>query len=297
MISIIICSRNIDISDDLKSNILTKIGIEYELIVIDNSENRYSIFSAYNEGIKRAKYPYLCFMHEDILYEVKDWGFKVIDYFEDEKVGMIGVAGTPYYPKLPGNYWTSGIYSGKVTHSVKGEQNQTIASWIHDTTNPNEVLMLDGVWFCIPKKLFDFISFDDKKYSGFHFYDLDISMQVKRLGYRILTVFDIDIVHFSKGSINKEWVSGSFVFFKKWKKYFPYTSLIPLSKNQIKQIHKKTFDEVFWVINETKSPEKYLFHLLYYYLISDFSAFFKKHTYRCLKSIIKSSLFDTIRIF
>ena len=55
MLSLIICSRHSDISDKLKDNIQKTIIAEYELIVIDNSKNKYSIFSAYNEGVKKAR--------------------------------------------------------------------------------------------------------------------------------------------------------------------------------------------------------------------------------------------------
>ena len=48
MISIIICSRKKDICNDFKINIKTTTGSSHELIVIDNSENRYSIFEVYN---------------------------------------------------------------------------------------------------------------------------------------------------------------------------------------------------------------------------------------------------------
>ena len=60
MISIIICSRTPDISRELKQNIATKIGCDYELVVIDNSSNGHSIFSAYNEGVEKAKGELLC---------------------------------------------------------------------------------------------------------------------------------------------------------------------------------------------------------------------------------------------
>lgn len=70
------------------------IGIEYELIIIDNSQNNHSIFSAYNEGVKRAKYPYLCFMHDDILYLPRLGVKKLIDHFQQEETGIIGVLGS-----------------------------------------------------------------------------------------------------------------------------------------------------------------------------------------------------------
>ena len=93
MINIIICSRHKEISSELRTNLQSTIGVDFELIVVDNSQNIYSIFQAYNEGVKRSCYPYLCFMHEDILFHTQDWGEKVMAHFEDTKVGLIGVAG------------------------------------------------------------------------------------------------------------------------------------------------------------------------------------------------------------
>ena len=99
MISLIICSRQPDIPQSLKENIAETIGVEYELVVIDNSKNQYSIFQAYNEGVRRAKLSYLCFMHDDILYHSPDWGKKVVEHFEDKRVGAIGVVGSHYMPR------------------------------------------------------------------------------------------------------------------------------------------------------------------------------------------------------
>lgn len=74
MISCIICSRTSTISNELMQNISSTIGCEYEIITIDNSTNKHNIFQAYNEGIRRAKGEYLCFMHDDILYHTENWG-------------------------------------------------------------------------------------------------------------------------------------------------------------------------------------------------------------------------------
>lgn len=52
MLSLIICSRTPRISEELERNIAETIGCEYELVVIDNSKNKYSIFSAYNQGVR-----------------------------------------------------------------------------------------------------------------------------------------------------------------------------------------------------------------------------------------------------
>ena len=98
MISCIICSRQPDISAELKENIVSTIGCEYELVVVDNSKNEYSIFSAYNEGVRRAKGDILCFMHEDILFYNKGWGFSIISHCKKySDVGVLGVYGGHFY--------------------------------------------------------------------------------------------------------------------------------------------------------------------------------------------------------
>ena len=74
LLSLIICSRKADVSQELKDNVAATIGCEYELCVIDNSRNEYNIFSAYNEGVRRAKGGILCFMHEDVLFRANGWG-------------------------------------------------------------------------------------------------------------------------------------------------------------------------------------------------------------------------------
>ena len=47
----------------------------------------------YNESGSKAIYPLLCFMHEDILIETKDWGELIGKHLERKETGMIGVAG------------------------------------------------------------------------------------------------------------------------------------------------------------------------------------------------------------
>lgn len=67
------------------------VGYTYELIVIDNSEYKYSIFEAYNLGIERSSGEYLCFIHDDILFHSQDWGKAVEGIFNDDvKIGLIG---------------------------------------------------------------------------------------------------------------------------------------------------------------------------------------------------------------
>jgi GT2 family glycosyltransferase len=216
MISIIICSRTASISDELTQNIDQTIGIPYELVIIDNSDNLYSIFSAYNEGVKRSKYEVLCFMHDDIIFKTKDWGMKVMNRFNSPKLGAIGVAGSPYYAILPGAWWSGGY----ICQSIYGEQE---LAYQPKQDNALPVVVLDGLWYCVRKSLFSMIRFDDTTFSGFHYYDMDISLQIQQNGYKLLNVYDISIQH-SSGKLDTIWLNNALLLQKKWANNLPIFS-------------------------------------------------------------------------
>ncbi len=220
MISIIICSRNSDISIDLKKNIENTIGIDYENIIIDNSRNAYSIFSAYNRGIERSKYPILCFIHEDILFRTKNWGQNLIAHFKDKETGIIGVAGGKIVTKVPAAWWSVGNgYKNLIQHynnskTVQQELSQS------NSNNRQEAIVLDGVFLSFRKDLLDYIKFDESL-SGFHGYDHDISVQSVIAGYKNYVIFNILIEHFSEGSLNHQYYANLTKVHKKWQNKFP----------------------------------------------------------------------------
>lgn len=226
MISLIICSRKPYIPDDLKLNIAKTIGIAYELIVIDNSENKYSIFSAYNEGVRRAKFPYVCFMHEDILFHTEDWGVKVTEHFKDKTIGLIGVVGGHYMPKCPASWWSTECRSGQVLQGQLVDKKYSTEKFIWERYKPEdsnwvEVAAVDGLWFCVPKDLFNTIRFDEEAFSGFHCYDTDICYQISNTGYSVNVVFDILIEHKSYGNQDLSFYNERTKCFNKWAENLP----------------------------------------------------------------------------
>ena len=238
MISIIICSRNKTISSELKINIQSTINVEYELIVIDNSKDKYSIFQAYNLGVSRAKYPYLCFMHEDILYHTKDWGNRISEYFKDNKVGLIGVVGGHYMPKCPASWWSTQYHSGQYLQGlyVDHQHNTKKISYLRykspDASSIN-VTTVDGFWFCIPRDLFHVVKFDEDTFKGFHCYDTDICFQILNQNKEVRVVFDILIEHISTGSQDSTFLKQRIICFEKWFKFLPYIKGIEISDDDI----------------------------------------------------------------
>lgn len=222
MISLIICSRRANVTQQLKDNINLTIGVVYELIVIDNSQNNYSIFSAYNEGVKRAKYPYLCFMHDDIFYYTDNWGEKVLFHFQKQNTGLIGVIGSHYLPNTIA-YWHD-IIPSYLSGVVPIQDNKKFEYLDSKKSQESsvEVAIVDGMWFCMPKKAFETIRFDDAEFNGFHMYDMDICMQVMIHWHKqVKVVFDISVGHYTSATTNDVFIENLNVFYKKWQTFLP----------------------------------------------------------------------------
>lgn len=228
MISLIICSRKSDTLAQLRQNIDETIGCDHELVIIDNSKNLYTIFSAYNKGAKLAKGDILCFCHEDILFHTKSWGMAIIDILKDESIGELGVIGTHFLPAAPLYWWSSPFIS---QYSINNDNGRTTFNDTRDyfCNHIADVVAVDGVCFFIRRSMFSHIRFDDKTYNGFHAYDMDISMQVLKTGKRVCVTDLLLVEHF--------WSQSSFedikylaklddnmvLFYNKWKESLPIT--------------------------------------------------------------------------
>jgi glycosyltransferase involved in cell wall biosynthesis len=223
MISLIICSRSAVINNELSVNIESTVGCPSELIIIDNSENKYSIFEAYNLGISRSKGKYLCFMHDDILLHTNNWGLILLEIFqENEKIGLVGVAGAKIKTKVPSAWWNC-PEEEKVMNILQhfNEKKGVKHKWeigFKNNSNKEEVIAIDGVFMVARKD--PRIKFNTTM-QGFHNYDLNMSFEYLKYDYKILVTNEILIEHFSNGRMDKAWVNSTFQLHNIYKKILP----------------------------------------------------------------------------
>lgn len=284
MISIIICSANSEKICEIEENISNTIGTEFELVFIDNSKSQYSIFQAYNQGVKKSKFPILCFMHDDIIYHTTNWGRIISNHFSEKNIGMIGVDGTSYISNIPGTWWSGGIKLSGTGEDINFQNSidtdkYTLQNRNQPVINPknelrSEVIVLDGLWFCIRKDLFSNISFDEKVFKGFHFYDLDISLQIHSQEHKIFVIYDLIIEHFSDSRYDKQWILSCLKFYKKWNNQLPI-SVYPILDKTKKLVD---FESSRVLINLLKSNRLYM--LIFKYPLLMLKIFFVYCNYR-----------------
>ncbi|MFC4209852.1 hypothetical protein GJU39_19695 [Pedobacter petrophilus] len=210
MISLIIASANPEYLKKLKDNIAQTIGVQYELLITDNKNQKKGLSQMYNEAASLAKFELLCFMHEDIEYMTYGWGRILIDTFASRTIGLLGVAGSTYKSLTPSMWVADGILGDPVRVNMIQHFKYTSVSPIQHRINPlkeqlSQVTTIDGVWMCMPRYVFEQHRFDEELLPGFHGYDLDLSLQIVG-SYPIYVTHEILISHFSEGNPGRDWM-------------------------------------------------------------------------------------------
>ncbi len=242
MISVIICSKHEKLSESVRQNINNTIGVPYEIVCINNSRNEYSIFSAYNKGIAESKYPFLCFVHEDVNFQTKNWGNIIKSHLNNSTTGLVGVAGSNTVLSVPSSWSSSQEKYINIIQSEKHSEHVRLP--LEHNDDKQEVILLDGVFLGANRNIFSKITFDEKL-KGFHGYDLDICLQSAFAGFQNYVVFDILIEHYSKGFRNKRYFENLIQVFGKWEKFLPIYDKNKYTAEEILKSEEKMINYLF----------------------------------------------------
>jgi hypothetical protein len=221
MISVIICSRSQDLLEKLKLNIKKTIGVEYEIIAYDNSEASDGICKVYNLCSKKAKFEYLCYIHEDVHFITTDWGKELVSNYTPD-TGVIGLAGGMFKSSFPSSWGYPGMEYCRV--NIFHISNECHLSQNPSNENYTLVDVLDGVFLFTSKLVWEEYPFDEITFDRFHLYDQDFTFNVAHK-YNNYVCHTIELIHYSWGSFNLEWANYAEKFCEKWKHELPYTKL------------------------------------------------------------------------
>lgn len=222
MISIIVCSRQDPAWTKHERNVAKTAGSACEYLRIDNRSGSYGICAAYNQGVDRAQGEILAFMHEDAFFMEKGWAAVLAKKFADDPaVGLVGVAGTQYL-FADRMAWTAAgrpWLRGRVVHELDAGNEFAMTAFSLDKSDADAVAV-DGLFFAVRRELFNRIRFDETTFDRFHFYDLDICMQVRET-HRIMVTWDILVKHCSGGKADDLWRDAGKKFLKKYQDRLP----------------------------------------------------------------------------
>jgi len=184
--------------------------------VINNGEK--SLSKVYNEILGQAKNNIVVLCHDDIIFEDKGWGNKLIKHFDKTNFGILGVAGTTSMPSS-GMWWEErNKMLGIVNHKHDGKQWESKYS----TSLGNEaeqVVIVDGLFMAIHKDRIKSNFIED--FDGFHFYDIAFCFENYIKGVDIGVIYNIKITHLSIGQTNEKWEENKIKFAEKYADNLP----------------------------------------------------------------------------
>ena len=287
MLSIIICSVSPERLEQVTRNIHDTIGVDYEIIAIDNREKQWPIARAYNEGASRAHYPFLFFVHEDVKFHSVGWGKCIEKKLKEPDCGVIGFAGSKVKLKCYSGW--GDVYKWDVIfyyQSVGTETQFRVASVTME--HPfKEVLVLDGFAMFVRKDVWAKYPFDEELLTGFHCYALDFTLQIaadRCYKNYVCCSSEVLIEHSSQGNFNQSWYQDTIKMHKlKWNKMLPMKiEGFELGEKEMRKQEEYTFSVFLRKLLKVGYPEAKV-------VLKDFLAYpySWKHLQHCIKYVYK----------
>ena len=246
MISVIVSTRkNSNELQPFITGLDKSIGITHEIILIQN-EKKYSLSKAYNIGVEKAKFDYLCFVHDDVFFKIDNWGERLISLMKNDPViGLVGVAGTKFKSTYPSALGQSKIIRhlfmrGHIFHWG------TKYTEFDQSVKPKEiedVVCVDGVFLFTKREIFQSCRFDDIILTHFHGYDIDFSLQVFFQSFRVIVDRGILLDHHSNGDYSKQNTSANRKIGKKWMSKLP----VATSDTHLSRFRLHYLDLLNWI--------------------------------------------------
>jgi len=115
--------KDIQYNNKFKQHLLDTVGLKDVQILEYVNHNQFSLTEIYNKGLNDSINDIIVFCHNDIIFEQKYWGKRVLEHFvKKPEYGILGVAGTTYYPDS-GRWWDiQGEMVGQVYHQHNGRK-------------------------------------------------------------------------------------------------------------------------------------------------------------------------------
>jgi glycosyltransferase involved in cell wall biosynthesis len=189
-----------------------------EIIPVENN-GEFSLTEVYNKILNKSSNDIVILCHDDIYFDTKNWGNKILNHFKRNKdYGILGLAGTTNIPKSAKWWEDFSKMKGIVNHEHEGKKWESKYS-ASKGNQLDDVVLVDGLFIVINKKNIKQNFNEDIK--GFHFYDVDFSFRNFIEDVKIGVMYDVRVTHKSIGQTNEQWEKNREVFAEKYEDVLP----------------------------------------------------------------------------
>ena len=151
-------------------------NIEIEIIKLEDAK---SMCQGYNKGMNMSDAKYKVYMHQDVFIVNKNFIQDVLNIFQDESIGMIGMVGSAEEPP-EGIMWygdrCGGLYGCSISTSGEFVSDKKMES------NYEEVYAIDGLMMITNVD----IEWKDNIFDGWDFYDISHSRDMINIGKKVV---------------------------------------------------------------------------------------------------------------
>jgi hypothetical protein len=199
---------------------LQKTSMYKDVEVIEKINNGdKSLSEVYNEILSESKYDVVVLCHDDLEFDTKNWGDKVLKHItKNPEYGIFGLAGSKYLDSNAKWWEVNSTMYGIVNHKHQGKKWTSMYS--KDLGNKVEdVVLVDGLFIVVNKNKIKH-NFDES-IKGFHFYDLGFCLPNFVDGVKVGVMFDVRVTHLSIGQTNQQWEDNRIEFSKRYENDLP----------------------------------------------------------------------------
>ena len=200
-LSVIVCYNDERKLGLLKAS-LQQVNVPNLEFLSHNNINNENLPCVYNRLSEFARYENLLLVHQDV--EFKDSNFnKILDKLSEESCGCIGFAGSRVRVKAVTTWNQIPEYNATNYYDGSFDKLNRTNFYKDDFVS---VVDLDGFALFTKKSVVKKCPFDTIN-TGFHGYDLDFTLSLKKNGLNnyVYTNEDVKAMHRSTGSYNKDW--------------------------------------------------------------------------------------------
>jgi GT2 family glycosyltransferase len=191
------------INPEFRDYIEKSCGVRGVEVIPFENPGSHSLTEAYNIILEKSSNDIVVLCHDDIYFEKKNWGNKVLKHFKrNPDYGILGVAGSTKLPTSAKWWEEPRRMRGIVNHEHEGKKwtskySTNLGNRIED------VVLVDGLFMVLNKN--NIKKPFNEEVKGFHMYDVDFCFRNYIEEVKIGVVYDIRITHLSIGQTNEQW--------------------------------------------------------------------------------------------